>query len=119
MCVDVDPGEIGLCYCSVLGYSHSGRLCSLRTPSRSYGVSPLISRSMANSSSMRLTASIAIGALSRRGEIEEVAPPVCPTRDLDDRARLAGSAIEAVEPGIGVRLHQPNIARQMLLRSGE
>ena len=41
----------------------SGRLRSIRTPMRCGGVSPLISRSMSNNASMRVTASAAIGAL--------------------------------------------------------
>jgi hypothetical protein len=39
----------------------SGRLRSMRTPTRSDGARPLISRSMPNSASMRATASLAIG----------------------------------------------------------
>jgi hypothetical protein len=41
----------------------SGRLRSVRTFTRCCGAEPLISRSMANSASMRVTASLAIGAL--------------------------------------------------------
>jgi hypothetical protein len=44
----------------------SGRLCSLRTCWRSCGGLPAMSRSMANSASIRSTASIAIGALASR-----------------------------------------------------
>jgi len=44
----------------------SGRLRSLRTRLRSCGGLPFISRSIANSASMRSTASIAIGALLMR-----------------------------------------------------
>jgi len=46
----------------------SGRLRSLRTRIRSCGAAPLISRSMANSASMRSTASIAIGAWFSRAK---------------------------------------------------
>src|ERR1700686_1221741 len=38
-----------------------------------------------------------------------------PARGLDDRPWSARSLVEPVEPGIGVRLHQPGITRQMLL----
>jgi hypothetical protein len=40
----------------------SGRLRSVRTATRCGGARPLISRSMANSASIRATASVAIGA---------------------------------------------------------
>jgi hypothetical protein len=40
----------------------SGRLRSLRCATRCAGAKPLISRSMTNRASMRLTASLAIGA---------------------------------------------------------
>jgi len=38
-----------------------------------------------------------------------------PARRLHDGPRLAGGLIEPVEARIGIRLHQPGIARQMLL----
>jgi hypothetical protein len=41
----------------------NGRLRLVRAPTRCGGARPLISRSMANSASMRPTASLAIGAL--------------------------------------------------------
>ncbi len=47
-------------FCSAMT---SGRMRSWRKRTRSSGVAPLISRSMANKVSMRLTTSIAIGAL--------------------------------------------------------
>jgi hypothetical protein len=34
------------------------------------------------------------------GEIDELAPHMCPAHPLDDRARLAACSIEPVEPGI-------------------
>src|SRR5215813_15252491 len=49
-------------------------------------------------------------------QIEELAPCVRPAGGLDDRAWLAVCLIKAMEPSIGVRLHQSRIARQMLLR---
>ena len=49
------------------------------------------------------------------GQIEELAPGMGPTGGLDDRPALAVGLVEAVEAGIGVRLHQPGIACQMLL----
>jgi hypothetical protein len=58
-----------LAYCwrsQVPSASTRGRLRSCLTFLRSTGDSPLISRSMANSASMRATASIAIGALLSR-----------------------------------------------------
>jgi hypothetical protein len=36
-----------------------------------------------------------------------------PAADLDDRARLAQRLVEAIEAGIGVRLHQSDITRKM------
>jgi hypothetical protein len=44
----------------------NGRLRSWRAARRSSGEAPLISRSMANSASMRLTVSMAIGAFLSR-----------------------------------------------------
>ena len=62
----------------------SGRLRSWRACTRSCRVRPLISRSMANSASMRSTASVAIGAFVDPRQIEELAPPVRPAGNLDD-----------------------------------
>ena len=93
----------------------SGRLRSWRTRTRSCGVMPLISRSMANSASMRSTASIAIGALLMPREIEELAPRMRPAGGLDDRTRFAVGLVEPVEASIGVRLHQSGITCQVLL----
>ena len=53
----------------------SGRLRSLRTRLRSCGDAPLISRSIANSASMRSTASIAIGALLIRARSKAARAP--------------------------------------------
>src|SRR5262249_46977490 len=49
-------------------------------------------------------------------KIKELAPPVRPARCFHDRPRLAASLVEPVEPRISIGLHQPGIARQMLLR---
>ena len=95
----------------VSGATTSGRLRSL--PPRSCG-GALISRSIANSTSMRSTASIAIGALLMRAR-SKLAPRMRPARGLDDRPGFARCLVEPVESGIGVRLHQPGIAGQMLL----
>src|SRR6266446_6003897 len=48
-------------------------------------------------------------------KIEEFAPRMGPAGGLHDRPRLAGGLVEPVEAGIGVRLHQSDIASQMLL----
>src|SRR4051794_13821157 len=53
----------------------SGRLRSWRTRARSGGVRPLISRSMANRTSMRSTAAAAIGALLRRARSKNLRRP--------------------------------------------
>jgi hypothetical protein len=49
-------------------------------------------------------------------QVEELAPRMCPARRLDDGTRFATCAIEPVEAGIGVRLHEPGIACQVLFR---
>ena len=64
---------------------------------------------------MHATASLAIGALLIRARSKNYAPRVSPTGCLDDWAYLAVGLVEAVEPRISVRLHQPRIADQMLL----
>ena len=53
--------------------------------------------------------------LADPGQIEEFAPGMRPTSGLDDWSWLAGGFVEAVEPGIGVRLHQSGEVCQMLL----
>ena len=64
-----------------------------------------MSRSMANRTSMRLTASVAIGALLRRARSKELAPPVCPARGFDNRACFAVGLVELGKAGVGVGLH--------------
>lgn len=84
----------------------SGRLRSWRTRRRCCGMRPLISRSMANRTSMRLTASAAIGALLSRA------------RSKNLRRACAQHAVGLVELGearIGVGLHQSGVAHQVLL----
>jgi hypothetical protein len=49
-------------------------------------------------------------------QIKELAPAVRPARGLDDRATFAIGLVKPAEARIGVGLHQPGIARQMLLR---
>ena len=48
-------------------------------------------------------------------QIEELAPPMRPAGSLDNRSRLAVGFVQPVEPRIGVCLHQPGVAGQMLL----
>jgi hypothetical protein len=50
------------------------------------------------------------------GQDEQLAPPVCPARRLDDRAGLSTRVVEIVEPGIGVRLQDPAVGREMPTR---
>lgn len=49
------------------------------------------------------------------GQIEELAPRMGPTGGLDNWPCLAVDLVEAIESGIGIRLHQSVIAGQMLL----
>ena len=72
----------------------SGRLRSSRTATRSCGVRPLISRSMANSASMRSTASIAIGALLMRA------------RSKNLRRACAQHAASMIGPGLAARVRR-------------
>ena len=81
----------------------SGRLRSWRI--RSCGGMPLISRSMANSTSMRSTASTAIGALLIRARSKNLRLPC---------AQQAASTIGPALP-LASGLHQAGIARQVLV----
>jgi hypothetical protein len=68
------------------------RLCSLRTRRRSSALRPLMSRSMSNSASMRLTASSAIGEIA-------VAFPPAPCVSGDRRLRdLKSADFESLRP---------------------
>ena len=49
-------------------------------------------------------------------QVEELAPRMCPARRLDDGTRSTTCAIEPVEAGIGVCLHEPRIACKVLFR---
>ena len=69
----------------------------------SCGGSPVMSRSIANSSSMRLTTSMAIGALLMRASLKSLRPARQHYR-LGDRPRFARPLVDSVEPGVGVRL---------------
>ena len=64
---------------------------------------------------MRLTASMAMGALCNRVQVEEFAPRMRPARGLDDRSWLARRMVELTEAGIRICLHQAGIVGQMLL----
>ena len=48
-------------------------------------------------------------------QVEELASPMRPAGRLDDRSALARGLVEPVEPGIGIRLHQADIAGQVTL----
>ena len=90
----------------------SGRLRSLRTRCRSGGGLPLMSRSIANSASMRSTASIAIGALLSRarsknlryaaqGALSRIVRHAQPA--IVEEADEAAPLVEAVGDGLGYR----------------
>src|SRR5207249_4349367 len=80
---------------------------SVRTVLRPLSGKPFHTNDLVTLSPPRLDGEQLIDALDRldrdrrlveAGEFEEVAPRMGPTRDLDDRARLAGNAIKAVKP---------------------
>ena len=101
--------------------STSGFERACRTALRPSGGLPAMSRSMAKSSSMRRTASMATGALASlassmnlRLECARHAPE--PVEGLDDRAGLPAAFAKPVEPGEGVGLHHAGPSRQMRAR---
>ena len=93
----------------------SGRLRSVRTPTRRDGAARV---NLALDGKQRIDARNRLAGdrrLVEPSQIEELAPGMGPTGGLDDWSWLAGGFVEAVEPGIGIRLHQPGEACQMLL----
>lgn len=91
----------------------SGQLCSWRMRQRSATLRPWMVRSIANSASMHVTASRAIGGDGRRGlaapsgagnvgKVEEAAPGMRPAERGGDRSGLARWRVKPVVAAIGV-----------------
>jgi hypothetical protein len=93
--------------------STSGLDFSRRTARRCSGARPLISRSISKSSSMRRTASQAIGAFVNLASSKNFSPPVSPTGRFRDRRGSSSSLIEFVVSGISVGLHDPAVTSEM------
>lgn len=98
--------------------STSGFERPCRTARRSAGVLPLISRSVANNSSMRLDASYSFNrdrCLLQLGQLEELTATMRPAGGFGDHSWLAALDVEAVVASVGVGRHEAAVCGQMAL----
>ena len=93
----------------------SGRDRSSRTARRCSAEAPLISRSMSNSTSIRFTASMAIGAFCSSASSKKPRRACAQHPALGDRTGLSRGLVQPAKAGEGVGLHNGGIARKEAL----